>query len=280
MNMFNKKRVTVDFIQKLSYPDFVGFINQWNTPPGSYVTLSKWAVFSKMAKKSYILDVGCSTGFSSRELVVLSGSSGKGFDSSQQSIQMANYNKARYSPNANIFYEVADGYFLKPQKKKFTHIVVGGNLIFFSDPEKMLSRCVKLLRDGGYILATAYYQTNPMPQNFAQRVRDTLGIPPSRFFNASYKETMALYNKLEIIYEDRNVLMPETEEELCYYGKSIIDRACEMHNINNQKIYSTMYKRLLSIRRLINQARHYQGYCVLVLRYRKSVYPHRYVGLF
>jgi SAM-dependent methyltransferase len=275
-----KNRITMDFVRKLSYPDFVGFINQWNTPPGSYVTLSKMAAFSRMTEKSRILEVGCSTGFSSRELAVLSGCRGMGFDLSENAIAMANYNKKRYAPNVDISYKVADGYKFKPPKKKFTHIIVGGNLKFFSNPGKMLSRCVEMLADGGYILASPYYQIRPVPQPFARRMHDALGIPLAAFHNFSYKETMRLFNKFEIIYEDRNVLVSETEEELDYYCASVIGRACEIYRITDKKVYDAMYRRLLGIRRLINESRHHQEYCVLVLRYRKSIYPHRYVGLF
>jgi len=275
-----KEFITVDFVRKLSYPDFVGFINQWNTPPGSYTTLSKMATFSKMTKESRILEIGCSTGFSSRELAVLSDCKGMGFDLSKNSIAMANYNKKRYSPDTDISYKVADGYNFRPPEKKFTHIIAGGNLKFFSDPSKMLSRCVEMLTDGGYILASPYYQTRPIPQKFARQMHDTLGIPLNAFLNFYYKETMKLFNKFEIIYEDKNTPVPETEEELRYYCMSVIDRACKIHSINNQKVYDAMYQRLLGIRQLINKSRYYQEYCVLILRYRKSIYPHRYVGLF
>lgn len=277
--MLSTKNITPETVRALSYPDFIGLINQWNTPPGAYTTLSKLAKFSNMTKSSNILEIGCSTGFSLRELSVLSDCSGVGFDLSENSIKMANYNKKMYSPDADISYEVANGYDFKA-KNKFSHIVVGGNLKFFSDPGKMLSRCLEMLSDGGYILATPYYGIKPIPQKLARRMHDSLGIPLNASFNFSYKETMDLYNKFEIIYEDRNTLTQETAEELDYYCKSVIDRACTINKINDREVYDEMRKRLLSIRRLINESRRYQEYCVLVLRCRKSVYPNRYVGLF
>ncbi|MGB7958197.1 MAG: class I SAM-dependent methyltransferase [Minisyncoccia bacterium] len=276
----NTKKITPALIRQLSYPDFVGFINQWNTPPGSYSTLSKLAIFSGMTKASRILEVGCSTGFSSREFALMSGCSGVGFDRSKNSIAMANFNKKKYAPGAAISYEVADGYEFKPKGKKFTHIMVGGNLKFFSNPEKMLSRCVGMINDGGFVLATPYYQVRPVPPRLARRMHDSLGIPLNAFADFSYKETMKLYNKFEIVYENRNALTRETEGELKYYCASVIDRACGMRRIDDREVYDEMYKRLLAVRRLINESRRYQEYDVLVLRYRKSVYPRRYVGLF
>lgn len=277
--MFKTENITAVFIQKLSYPDFIGFINQWNTPPGSYSTLSKFATFSKITNQSHILEVACTTGFSSRELAVMTGCSGVGFDLSENSIKMANFNKKHYAPNINISYKVADGYTFE-QQKKFTHIIVGGGLRFFSNPEKMLARCIEMMKDGGYILATPYYQTHQMPQILVQHTHNALGIPIEAFSYFMYKDIMKLFNKLEIIFEERNELVQETDEELAYYCKSVIDRACKIHKISNKKIYEAMYKKLFAIRKLINKGRSYQKYCVLVLRYRKSVYPNRFVALF
>ena len=277
--MVRKPPITITSIRELSYPDFIGFINQWNTPPGAYSTISKLAIFSKMNKKSHILEIACSTGFSSGELALQSGCEGIGIDLSKNSIKMANYNKKYYRPNIKISYKIANGYSFSPQKK-FTHIMVGGGLKFFNDPEKMFARCLEMLNNDGYILATPYYEISKMPTRLANNLHNTLGIPLTAFAGFSYKEMMKLYDKLEIIYEDRNELAQETEKELEHYCKSIVKRACKIQNINDSKIYDVMYSRLLKIRRLINDTRPYQEYCVLVLRYRKSVYPNRYVALF
>ena len=50
----------------MPYIEFVGFINQWNVLPGAYVTLSKWARFSNLTKTSKILEIACTSGFSSK----------------------------------------------------------------------------------------------------------------------------------------------------------------------------------------------------------------------
>src|SRR3990167_2372137 len=151
--MKNHQKITPEFIKQLSYIDFVGFVNQWNVLPGAHSTLSKWVVYSKIDKNSHLLEVACTTGFSSRELALFSDCSGEGFDLSERSIKMAIYNKKQYAPNINFSYSVADGYRYKFDKL-FTHIIVGASLGFFPDPAKMLDRCISMLEDGGYILAS------------------------------------------------------------------------------------------------------------------------------
>lgn len=269
-------KLSVEAIKKLSYTDFIGLINQWNVLPGSYVTLSKWAKFSNLNHKSNLLEVACTTGFSSRELSLLSGCKGEGFDLSKKSVEMAIYNKKKYAPKIDFSYVTANGYEYK-SKSKFTHIVVGAALGFFPNPEQMLEKCIEMLKDGGYILAAPFYVTQPLPKVLVKRAQKVFEITPTQ---VSYKEIMRLYSKLEIFFEEKNTLTPETEEELHYYCKSTIDRACEMLKVKDKEIYKAMYGRLYEIKKMSNDLRPYQGYSVLVLKYRAAIYPNRFVELF
>jgi SAM-dependent methyltransferase len=280
MNMatknIGKDLITPEYIQSISYTDFVGLINQWNVLPGSYVTLSKWAKFSNLNPQSHLLEVACTTGFSSRELATISGCGGDGFDISEKSVNMANYNREKYAPKIDFSYRVADGYTYEAEQL-FTHIVVGASLGFFPDPQKMLGKCVSMLCDGGYILAAPFYVIKTIPENLIKRAQNIFGITPTQ---VPYKEIMKLYNKLEILFEEHNSLIEETDEELHYYCKSTVERACQMLGIDDKDVYRAMYDRLFEVKKMSNDLRPYQRYVVLVLRYRKAVYPNRFVELF
>jgi len=274
--MNTDQKITPEYIKELSYTDFVGFINQWNVLPGAYSTLSKWAVYSQMNAGSRLLEVACTTGFSSRELSTLTGCSGEGFDLSEKSIEMAKYNKERYASQIDFSYKVADGYEYDTDEK-YSHIAVGASLKFFPDPKKMLEKCVGMLNDGGFLLAAPFYVTKEIPDDLVQRFQSIFDITPT---NVSYKEIMSLYNKLEIIYEDRNKLVKETEAELDHYCHSTIKRACEIREINDEAVYQAMFDKLLEVKKMSNDLRPFQEYSVLVLRYRKTVYPNRFTELF
>ena len=71
--------ITKDFIENLCYPDFVGFINQWNVLPGAHVTLSEWIVHSGINRDSRLLQFACTTGFQSREIAQRTGCVAKAF---------------------------------------------------------------------------------------------------------------------------------------------------------------------------------------------------------
>lgn len=274
--MDKKINLTASYVKDTSYTDFVGLVNQWNVLPGSYSTLSKWAIHSRMNKESRLLEVACTTGFSSRELSVLTGCSGEGFDFSEKSIEMAKYNKETYAPDSNMSYSVADGYKYQ-SKDKFSHIVVGAALGFFSDPNKMLEKCVNMLFDGGYVLASPFYVTKEIPDELLRKAEKVFDITPTQ---VPYKDIMKQYSKLEILFEERNTLVQETEEELHYYCKSTIDRAHKMLGFTSHEVYDAMYKRLYDVKDMSNELRPYQEYSILVLRYREKIYPNRFVELF
>lgn len=196
------ENINVEGIQNMPYTDFVGFINQWNVLPGAFNTLSKWKVFSNLNEESKILEVACTTGFSSREIAIISGCTGKAFDISKRSVGAAIENKKKYAPNIKIDYFVEDGYKLK-LKEKFTHIIIGASLKFFPKPEEMLNICLEHLEDGGFILASPFYIKSPIPESLISEFKKVFGITPT---TESYKDIMKLYRELETIYEERNEL--------------------------------------------------------------------------
>ncbi len=268
--------ISSDFIQKLNYPDFVAFINQWNVLPGSHITVNKWRVFGEVTEESRILQFACTTGFQSREMSLMTGCKGKAFDLSPLAAEMAAYNQQHYGVQDAISYFQADGEELE-LNEKFSHILVGAGLRFFPNPEKALLRCVEHLEEGGKLLASPFYIVEPIPNDLIQRFKAVFGITPTL---DGYKDILQAYTRFEILYEDRNDLIPETEEELASYCEATIQRACTMHGISSGELYQTMYDRLYKVKEMSNLLRPYQRYSVLVCRYRHDVYPSRYVELF
>ncbi len=271
-----KKQLSPEYINNLSYTDFVGLVNQWNVLPGSYVSLTKWRHFADITSKSNILEVACTTGFSSRELAYMTGCKGVGFDISAPSVQQANENKKYYKKKINIKYIVSDGYKFS-SKEKFSHVIVGAALRFFPDPQAMLNRLLGMLQDPGYILATEFYTTKDIPQKLIKEAQGVFGITPTTI---AYKDVMKIYESLEVVYEDRNIPLKETDDEINFYTKSTIDRVCKLMKIKDETIYQTMFNRLKKIKEMSNALREYQGYNVVVLRRRKETFPNRFTELF
>jgi len=263
-------------IKDMKYTEFVGFINQWNVLPGSFNTLSKWRIFGDITNRSNILEIACTTGFSSRELAVLSGCKGIGIDLSENSITSAQKNKKLYAPEIDIQYEIGNALNFNAQDK-FSHIVLGSSLGFFDKPELLLNKIPELLQDGGYVLASPFFVKEKIPKDLVDKAYNVFDITVTQ---EDYKTVMKLYSDFEIIYESREDLIKETKSELEHYCKSTIDKLKEEGVILNEEDYKDSYDRLMEIKEMSNDLRPYQGYSVLVLRYRKKHYGKRYVELF
>jgi len=267
---------SADEVWSASYTDFVAMVNQTNVMPGAYATLNTWALHSRMDQHSTVLEVACTTGFSSRELARLTGCSATGFDLSADSVALAQYNQHDMGRDLGLQYVQADGTTYAPDRT-FSHIVVGAALGFFPDPAAMAARLTRLLDDGGYVLASPFWSDKPLPPSVAALRRDVFGISSPM---ESREQAMALFTGLDVLYQADHVLVPETDGDIQHYCVSTADRACAQSGIEDPLVRAAMISRLRSIKQATNRLREHQSYSVLVLRYSASTYPRRFVELF
>lgn len=259
-----------------SYPDFVAMINQTNVMPGAYATVNTWALHSRMDASSSVLDVACTTGFSSRELARLTGCRALGFDLSPDAVALAAFNHACAAPSLDLRYIQADGYEFEPAER-FTHVVIGATLGFFSEPGAMAKRLVGFLHDGGYILASPFYCDHGLPEDVAALRRNVFGITGPM---ESWKDFMSYVPGLIVVREEHHRLRPETDLEIEHYCQSTVDRVCDQARITALDVRTAMLDRLRRVKLATNRLREHQRYAVLVLQLRRSEYPRRYVELF
>jgi SAM-dependent methyltransferase len=264
-------------ISKMSYTQFIAYINQCNVPPGSLSTISEWAIFSNINEKSIVLEIACTTGFSGREISLLKNCKVIGIDICNDSIDMAIYNKKQYANDCDITYICED--FLKFETiHKFTHIILGAAVGFFNDKEALIDKCIELLDDNGFLLVSPYYLlSRKLNSKLINRTRSIIGITPTNF---GYYTAMEPYKNFEIMYENRKNIIYETEEQMKKYCEDTIERTCQIRNINDENIKKLLFDRLYEIKDVSNELHKKHAFSILVLRYKKSTYPKRYIELF
>lgn len=272
----SNKEINADYINNLSYTDFVWLINQWNVLPWSFTTLSKWINYSFLNKNSNILEIACTTWFSSREISNLTWCTWIWIDISEKSILSARKNQELYTKNSKIKYKTKNAYEFESDEK-FSHIIVWAALKFFPDQKLIIEKIVSLLEDWWFLLASPFYIEKDIPEYLVNKAKKVFWITIT---TEKYKEIMNLYNKFEIIYENRSDLVEETLEEIEYYAESTTNRAIKDLNIDNIDTKNAIFNRLVEIKTMSNELRPYQKYTVLVLRYRKDIYPNRFIELF
>lgn len=270
-------KISKKFLQKLSYTDFVAFINQTNVLPGAYDTLNRWITFGKINENSFILDVACTTGFKSREISYISKCKGDAFDISKYAIENAKENQSFLLEEQRINYFLMDGHKYETDKK-YTHIILGAGLGFFSNPKEILEKCIKMLDENGLILASPYYVNNFIPLNIEDEAKKILEINPT---NKMYKDIMSIYlnSGLEVIYEERKDIIQESEWEMNNYVQNTTERIMKKYSFESETI-EYIKNRLFSIKKICNDLRPFQKYSVIILRKREKIFPKRFIELF
>lgn len=264
----------------MSYTDFVGFVNQWNVPPGAYITLNKWIIFGQIIKESRVLEVACTTGFSICSVAQQTGCTGFGIDVSANSIEAARKNRKLLCPDADVEFEVISGYDFVPKDGLFTHIIIGAALRFFPDSDKLIKHLIEnCLAPGGKILSCEFYAVETVPKRAVEIAKQTFDITPT---TVSFKEVMKPYKGLELHYQDNLPIFLETDEEIAHYAQSTIDRVVTDGLIvkDDNSTYRTAFDRLVAIKQASNELRKYQHYATLVHSYNPHVSPNRYTELF
>lgn len=259
----------------MSYTDFVAFVNQTNVPPGSYSTLTKWKTFSSIEENSFVFEAACTTGFSILNLAKETQCKGLGVDISLASVETARKNALAMNLSDKVTFTHSDATKVDFHGK-ISHLIVGAALRFFPDPDAMLQKAFTLFGDNGYILASPFYVNDEVPESMLKKAQKVFGIIPT---TEKYKDVMKLYRGLDVMYEDRNEIYKETEEELHHYCESTLSRLKNTIELSDEE-YNQAYKRLYDIKTMSNDLREFQEYSVLVLKYEKKNYPNRYTELF
>ncbi len=269
--------ISIEKLKNMSYTEFISYSHQWNIPPGSFSTLSEWITFGRIDKSSRVLEIACTTGFSSREIAKITGCSAVGIDICKASIEIAKFNKEKYGKELDLKYFCEDAYKFK-SKEKFTHIILGAALGFFEKPQCILENLNDLLVDGGIILVSPYYLKNEeLSKELIEKTKNIIQIIPTNF---DYYTAIKPYENFEVLYESRKNIIPENKNQMIKYCSDTVNMACEINGISDNNIKQYMFDRMYEIKDVCNELHKKFGYSVMVLRYRKDIYPNRFVELF
>jgi len=276
--MKNPEQLTVNQINEMSYTDFVGLVNQWNVPPGAYETVNEWSVFGHVDQDSRVLEAACTTGFSLRELSLMTGCSGVGIDISAASVESANRTKEIHAPAADIDYRVENALTHMPDGEKYSHVMFGAALRFFPSSEEALGHFVtNLVQDRGFLLSNEFFTTKPIPAELIERAESVFNMTPT---TVGYDEIMEPYKGLRRLHNQTHPIRQETQEQLDHYCDSSIARAQVELQLTDTKILEAMRSRLMDVKKMSNDLRPYQGYTTLVHQYVEGEYGQRYTELF
>lgn len=252
-------------IWSMPYPDFVAFIEQDNTPPGAERTLRWWADAAGIERGSYVLDLACNTGYSSRALARRTGCGGVGIDLSKQAIAAA----ITAAAGLTLSYTVADACELPWQAGQFSHVVAGCCFSFFQERERALAEAARVLAPGGRLCVALLPYVKEPPRALLDDLERCLG------FRSLPGDTLEYWRSF---FAPRFELEAEWLEPLTVYDEEQLREAVVAHRFARRERFDALpaaereaaLLRLFRDRVVFNENRRYQTCCRWVLRVRDT----------
>lgn len=244
-------------VLRLSYPDFVGFIGQNNTPPGGEATLARWIELAQICQESHLLDLACSTGFSSRIIARRTGCSGVGIDLSQKAIDAAHDEVEKDGLRGRVLFQVGDATAIPFSDDAFSHIVAGSSFGFISERSKALSECKRALKRGGNLcIGTFYYHRSP-PNVLLESVREGVGFLPDRKWSRKWWHSF-FGQELTLKQEEDYELRTLSDSDVTSTAWETIFKKSQALQDQTDEIRQTCFERFNKTRLVLNEHRKYQ----------------------
>ncbi|MGG7595937.1 class I SAM-dependent methyltransferase [Pseudomonas sp. WC1] len=252
----NTKRV--DF-SSMTYPDLVAFMQQENTPPGASHALDYLIEASTVTSGSYLLDLACSTGFSSRYCYEQVGSRAVGIDTSSAAVSVANEKTNELNATDKLQYLVADACALPFENESFTHVLGGCNFGFIQDRQRALSECHRVLKHTGILCISNFFFRLTPPEFILNAVEKALGWRPEPSWTYDYwKEfftghgfTLGSEFTYELFAESEDALAMRVRRYLCQENPGTRAMATDQQE--------ALYSHFFEIRKSLNAQKDFQG---------------------
>jgi len=247
----------------MSYADFVAYIGQINTPPGGFFTIGRWIELAKIQDDGVLLDLACSTGFSSRSIVQKTGCVSYGIDISKEAIDVANEKAKKNGLNNKLKYIVNNATELQFENQYFTHILAGCNFAFIQERRKALSECYRVLKSSGYLCTANFYYTTRPPFKLLDRVEKSISFRPKSYWDYNFWNSFLASYFLRITDECQR-LPVLSDKQLTEAVRHLIYEKSEKLKCQNDTTKKACYRKLLAIRHALNEHRKYQNFNIAI----------------
>lgn len=170
-------RLTAQDIDRLAYPELVALMRETNRCPGGKRSINRIAQLALLDGASRVLEIGCSTGFTSLELATISRAQITGVDVAATAVEEAERRRRTLPDNMaqRVTFRVADLFDLNEYKEQIDLLIVGGATSFMRRKQEAVEMYKQLLRPYGLLsVTTLFYRTTP-PPTLVERVGNTIG---------------------------------------------------------------------------------------------------------
>lgn len=175
-NLMLAKVPTAQDIRKMSYNELIGLVRETNRPPGGRSSVAEVAHAAFLRPGKRVLDIGCSTGYTSVELAMSTGADIVGIDINPLSITECRSRADSLSLN-NVSFQVADATALPFEPQTFDLVFCGNVTSLIQNGDKAVSEYLRVLRPGGSLAAIPMYYVDPPSVEMVEQVRAAIQVP-------------------------------------------------------------------------------------------------------
>lgn len=263
---------TSDSVQKMSYPALVGYLRQENTPPGGEKTIRYWISKGDITAKSSVLDLACSTGYSSRNAAKLTGCNGIGIDVELCAIESARKMAAR-DGMSHLKFESGNAESLSFKDSEFTHILAGCTFAFIQNQQAAIFEARRVLRGGGILCVSNFFFSQKPPVDILDAIELHVGFRPKPFWSERWWNNFFEAAGFSLIDQEIEALPIYSDDSIATEVQRVVFES--QHDLASAApaVLCAIYEKILAMRLAANKQRKYQGLAVQVWRNEK--FPHR-----
>ncbi|HVE70508.1 MAG TPA: class I SAM-dependent methyltransferase [Thermoanaerobaculia bacterium] len=261
----NLDRLTADDVDRLSYPELVALVRETNRCPGGKRTINRIARLTLLDRESRVLEVGCTTGFTSIELAAISRARILGVDVIPAAVAEAERRRRALpaSMAERIEFRVADLFDLLGRIEPVDLVVVGGATTFMQRKQDAVQAYQLLLRPYGFLSVTTLFYRSEPPQDIVQRVGNIIG---TRIDVKLAPDWLDLFTStgLELYHCERHELDARPPEVIDAYVRYMLMQP----HLNGlcAEARAALHGRWLEAMTAFNENHRYLGYLLALLR--------------
>lgn len=254
--------MSVATLEKLPYVTLLAHLGESNRPPGGIDTIRRLILNCHIRQGHFILHAGCNAGFSSREIVRLTGCSAVGVDISPDMAHKADQIAHEQFLQDRLRYQQADMRRLPFNDQQFDVTFSAGALAFVDGHRAAVDQWIRVTRPYGLLAdAEMYYRSTPPPE-LRSRVAEIIGIDvPSH--GASYWMDLFSGPLLEPYYDFDAPIKTRNDDDVVEYVRRLVQ-----HKAGRiaDEARAFLEERLIETFRIFNENLGYMSYKIVVRR--------------
>ena len=204
--------LTVDAIKNMNYVQLLASIDEINRPPGGKDSIRRIVQNTFLTKDSYVLDVGCNTGYSCFEIARLVKCKIIGIDISPEMISTAHNFKETEIYGDNINFKIADGMNIPYENETFDMTMSGGSTAFINDKVKAITEYTRVTKTWGFVADVNFFYREQAPKELISKMNQMMEINIQPWDKDYWFDVYKQANLEPYYFYTDKVYVPSTDE--------------------------------------------------------------------